>query len=106
MPYFVFLDILVISLVFQVEETLVKVRNANNEQELGIHFKALKPEVNKLNLMAAKRQQVSTINLSVKNNYFQDNRSGIREHFSHSAQITAMVNMLYQSCLEIAEVWL
>lgn len=40
-----------------VEETLVKVRNANNEQELGIHFKALKPEVNKLNLMAAKRQQ-------------------------------------------------
>ncbi|XP_048459900.1 catenin alpha-1 [Rhincodon typus] len=40
-----------------VEETLVKVRNANNEQELGIQFKALKPEVDKLNLMAAKRQQ-------------------------------------------------
>uniref|UniRef100_A0A4W3HL43 Catenin alpha-1 n=2 Tax=Callorhinchus milii TaxID=7868 RepID=A0A4W3HL43_CALMI len=40
-----------------VEETLVKVRNANNEQELGIHYKALKPEVDKLNLMAAKRQQ-------------------------------------------------
>uniref|UniRef100_A0A4W3HL74 Catenin alpha-1 n=1 Tax=Callorhinchus milii TaxID=7868 RepID=A0A4W3HL74_CALMI len=32
-------------------------RNANNEQELGIHYKALKPEVDKLNLMAAKRQQ-------------------------------------------------
>ncbi|XP_078087298.1 catenin alpha-1 [Mustelus asterias] len=40
-----------------VEETLIKVRNANSEQELGIQFKALKPEVDKLNLMAAKRQQ-------------------------------------------------
>lgn len=40
------------------EESLVKVRNAGTEQDLGIQYKALKPEVDKLNLMAAKRQQV------------------------------------------------
>ncbi|KAK1789396.1 hypothetical protein P4O66_015329 [Electrophorus voltai] len=40
-----------------VEESLMKVRNAGTEQDLGIHYKALKPEVDKLNLMAAKRQQ-------------------------------------------------
>ncbi|MGH0135670.1 UNVERIFIED_CONTAM: hypothetical protein FKN15_058390 [Acipenser sinensis] len=40
-----------------VEESLVKFRNAGTEQELGIQYKALKPEVDKLNLMAAKRQQ-------------------------------------------------
>ncbi|MBN3307959.1 CTNA1 protein, partial [Amia calva] len=40
-----------------VEENLVKVRNAGTEQELGIQYKALKPEVDKLNMMAAKRQQ-------------------------------------------------
>ncbi|XP_061580950.1 catenin alpha-1 [Cololabis saira] len=40
-----------------VEENLVKVRNAGTEQELGIQYKALKPEVDKLNIMAAKRQQ-------------------------------------------------
>ncbi|XP_076862256.1 catenin alpha-1-like [Brachyhypopomus gauderio] len=40
-----------------VEENLVKVRNAGTEQDLGIQYKALKPEVDKLNLMAAKRQQ-------------------------------------------------
>lgn len=44
----------------QVEENLVKVRNAGTEQDLGIQYKALKPEVDKLNMMAAKRQQVST----------------------------------------------
>lgn len=36
----------------------MKVRNAGTEQELGIQYKALKPEVEKLNIMAAKRQQV------------------------------------------------
>ncbi len=41
------------------EDNLVKVRNAGTEQDLGIQYKALKPEVDKLNLMAAKRQQVS-----------------------------------------------
>uniref|UniRef100_A0A674CEP0 Catenin alpha-1 n=1 Tax=Salmo trutta TaxID=8032 RepID=A0A674CEP0_SALTR len=40
-----------------VEENLVKVRNAGTEQDLGIQYKALKPEVDKLNMMAAKRQQ-------------------------------------------------
>nr|XP_061792703.1 catenin alpha-1 isoform X3 [Nerophis lumbriciformis] len=40
-----------------VEDSLVKVRNAGTEQELGIQYKALKPEVDKLNVMAAKRQQ-------------------------------------------------
>ncbi|MEQ2200364.1 Catenin alpha-1, partial [Xenoophorus captivus] len=40
-----------------VEENLLKVRNAETEQELGIQYKALKPEVDKLNMMAAKRQQ-------------------------------------------------
>lgn len=43
---------------FQVEDNLVKVRNAGTEQDLGIQYKALKPEVDKLNIMAAKRQQV------------------------------------------------
>lgn len=36
----------------------MKVRNAQTEQDLGIQYKALKPEVDKLNIMAAKRQQV------------------------------------------------
>lgn len=40
------------------EDNLVKVRNAGTEQDLGIQYKALKPEVDKLNIMAAKRQQV------------------------------------------------
>ncbi|CAL8355944.1 unnamed protein product [Merluccius merluccius] len=40
-----------------VEENLMKVRNAGTEQDLGIQYKALKPEVDKLNIMAAKRQQ-------------------------------------------------
>ncbi|KAM4732663.1 catenin alpha-1 [Anableps anableps] len=40
-----------------VEDNLLKVRNAGTEQELGIQYKALKPEVDKLNMMAAKRQQ-------------------------------------------------
>ncbi|XP_062875069.1 catenin alpha-1 [Trichomycterus rosablanca] len=40
-----------------VEDNLVKVRNAETEQDLGIQYKALKPEVDKLNMMAAKRQQ-------------------------------------------------
>ncbi|KAM6977560.1 catenin alpha-1 [Aplochiton taeniatus] len=40
-----------------VEENLMKVRNAETEQDLGIQYKALKPEVDKLNMMAAKRQQ-------------------------------------------------
>lgn len=40
------------------EDSLVKVRNAGTEQDLGIQYKALKPEVDKLNIMAAKRQQV------------------------------------------------
>ncbi|CAB1337600.1 unnamed protein product [Coregonus sp. 'balchen'] len=44
----------------KVEENLVKVRNAGTEQDLGIQYKALKPEVDKLNMMAAKRQQVCT----------------------------------------------
>jgi len=43
-----------------VEESLVKVRNAGTEQDLGIQYKALKPEVDKLNMMSAKRQQVRT----------------------------------------------
>lgn len=43
---------------FQVEDNLAKVRNAGTEQDLGIQYKALKPEVDKLNIMAAKRQQV------------------------------------------------
>lgn len=42
----------------KVEDSLVKVRNAGTEQDLGIQYKALKPEVDKLNIMAAKRQQV------------------------------------------------
>lgn len=36
----------------------MKVRNAGTEQDLGIQYKALKPEVDRLNVMAAKRQQV------------------------------------------------
>ncbi|XP_048885061.1 catenin alpha-1 [Brienomyrus brachyistius] len=40
-----------------VEDNLAKVRNAGTEQDLGIHYKALKPEVDKLNAMAGKRQQ-------------------------------------------------
>uniref|UniRef100_A0A8D0HVE3 Catenin alpha-1 n=1 Tax=Sphenodon punctatus TaxID=8508 RepID=A0A8D0HVE3_SPHPU len=40
-----------------VEEGILKLRNAGTEQDLGIHYKALKPEVDKLNIMAAKRQQ-------------------------------------------------
>uniref|UniRef100_A0A8C5QE76 Catenin alpha-1 n=2 Tax=Leptobrachium leishanense TaxID=445787 RepID=A0A8C5QE76_9ANUR len=40
-----------------VEEGIAKVKNAGTEQELGIQYKALKAEVDKLNLMAAKRQQ-------------------------------------------------
>uniref|UniRef100_A0A4W6CV62 Catenin alpha-1 n=2 Tax=Lates TaxID=8186 RepID=A0A4W6CV62_LATCA len=40
-----------------VEDNLMKVRNAGTEQDLGIQYKALKPEVDKLNIMAAKRQQ-------------------------------------------------
>ncbi|XP_023675294.1 catenin alpha-1 [Paramormyrops kingsleyae] len=40
-----------------VEENLAKVRNAGTEQDLGIYYKALKPEVDKLNAMAGKRQQ-------------------------------------------------
>ncbi|CAI5651670.1 unnamed protein product [Oreochromis niloticus] len=40
-----------------VEDSLAKVRNAGTEQDLGIQYKALKPEVDKLNAMAAKRQQ-------------------------------------------------
>ncbi|XP_073476855.1 catenin alpha-1 [Lithobates pipiens] len=40
-----------------VEEGIVKLRNAGTEQELGIQYKALKAEVEKLNLMTAKRQQ-------------------------------------------------
>lgn len=39
----------------------MKVRNAGTEQDLGIQYKALKPEVDKLNIMAAKRQQVISI---------------------------------------------
>uniref|UniRef100_A0A2K6DYL1 Catenin alpha-1 n=1 Tax=Macaca nemestrina TaxID=9545 RepID=A0A2K6DYL1_MACNE len=40
-----------------VEDGILKLRNAGNEQDLGIQYKALKPEVDKLNIMAAKRQQ-------------------------------------------------
>uniref|UniRef100_A0A6Q2YXM9 Catenin alpha-1 n=1 Tax=Esox lucius TaxID=8010 RepID=A0A6Q2YXM9_ESOLU len=40
-----------------VEENLGKLRGALTEQDLGIQYKALKPEVDKLNMMAAKRQQ-------------------------------------------------
>lgn len=40
-----------------VEEGIVKLRNAGTEQDLGIQYKALKAEVEKLNVMAAKRQQ-------------------------------------------------
>ncbi|KAG8439162.1 hypothetical protein GDO86_005397 [Hymenochirus boettgeri] len=40
-----------------VEEGILKLRNAGTEQDLGIQYKALKAEVDKLNLMAAKRQQ-------------------------------------------------
>lgn len=40
------------------EDGILKLRNAGNEQDLGIQYKALKPEVDKLNIMAAKRQQV------------------------------------------------
>uniref|UniRef100_A0A8C7ZQK8 Catenin (cadherin-associated protein), alpha 1 n=1 Tax=Oryzias sinensis TaxID=183150 RepID=A0A8C7ZQK8_9TELE len=42
---------------FFVEDGLVKVRNAATEQDLENQNSALKPEVNKLNSMAAKRQQ-------------------------------------------------
>lgn len=47
------------------EENLVKVRNAGTEQDLGIQYKALKPEVDKLNIMAAKRQQVIVLFVKV-----------------------------------------
>ncbi|KAE8613941.1 hypothetical protein XENTR_v10007931 [Xenopus tropicalis] len=40
-----------------VEEGIVKLRNAGTEQDLGIQYKALKAEVDKLNVMTAKRQQ-------------------------------------------------
>ncbi|CAI5769253.1 catenin alpha-1 [Podarcis lilfordi] len=40
-----------------VEEGIMKLRNAGTEQDLGIQYKALKPEVDKLNIMAGKRQQ-------------------------------------------------
>lgn len=40
-----------------VEDGLKKVILSGTEQDLGIHYKALKPEVDKLNLMAGKRQQ-------------------------------------------------
>lgn len=40
---------------------MAKVRNAGTEQDLGIQYKALKPEVDKLNMMAAKRQQVRVL---------------------------------------------
>lgn len=40
------------------EDGILKLKNAGNEQDLGIQYKALKPEVDKLNIMAAKRQQV------------------------------------------------
>ena len=42
------------------EEGILKLRNAGTEQDLGIQYKALKPEVDKLNIMAAKRQQVQS----------------------------------------------
>uniref|UniRef100_A0A2K5J6Q7 Catenin alpha 1 n=1 Tax=Colobus angolensis palliatus TaxID=336983 RepID=A0A2K5J6Q7_COLAP len=40
-----------------VEDGILKLRNAGNEQDLGIRYNALKPEVGKLNIMAAKRQE-------------------------------------------------
>lgn len=40
-----------------VEEGILKLRNAGTEQDLGIQYKALKAEVDKLNIMAGKRQQ-------------------------------------------------
>ncbi|KAM4796887.1 catenin alpha-1 [Rhinophrynus dorsalis] len=40
-----------------VEEGIQKLRNAGTEQDLGIQYKALKAEVDKLNAMTAKRQQ-------------------------------------------------
>ncbi|OCT88302.1 catenin alpha-1 [Xenopus laevis] len=40
-----------------VEEGIAKLRNAGTEQDLGIQYKALKAEVDKLNVMTAKRQQ-------------------------------------------------
>uniref|UniRef100_A0A2K5EFC6 Catenin alpha-1 n=1 Tax=Aotus nancymaae TaxID=37293 RepID=A0A2K5EFC6_AOTNA len=40
-----------------VEDGILKLRNAGNEQDLGIQYKTLKPEVDKLDIMAAKRQQ-------------------------------------------------
>lgn len=43
------------------EDGILKLRNAGNEQDLGIQYKALKPEVDKLNIMAAKRQQVQSL---------------------------------------------
>ncbi|KAJ7412968.1 hypothetical protein BTVI_44605 [Pitangus sulphuratus] len=44
-----------------VEDGILKLRNAGTEQDLGIQYKALKPEVDKLNIMAAKRQQKQII---------------------------------------------
>ncbi|XP_053321344.1 catenin alpha-1 [Spea bombifrons] len=40
-----------------VEDGILKLRNAGTEQDLGIQYKALKAEVDKLNVMTAKRQQ-------------------------------------------------
>ncbi|NP_001084100.1 catenin alpha 1 S homeolog [Xenopus laevis] len=40
-----------------VEEGILKLRNAGTEQDLGIQYKALRAEVDKLNVMTAKRQQ-------------------------------------------------
>uniref|UniRef100_A0A8C9IZ87 Uncharacterized protein n=1 Tax=Piliocolobus tephrosceles TaxID=591936 RepID=A0A8C9IZ87_9PRIM len=40
-----------------VEDGILKLRNAGNEQDLGIQYNALKPEVEKLNIMAAKTQE-------------------------------------------------
>ncbi|MEE6479025.1 hypothetical protein FKM82_012099 [Ascaphus truei] len=40
-----------------VEEGIMRLRNADTEQDLGIQYKALKAEVDKLNVMTAKRQQ-------------------------------------------------
>uniref|UniRef100_A0A493TXJ7 Catenin alpha-1 n=1 Tax=Anas platyrhynchos platyrhynchos TaxID=8840 RepID=A0A493TXJ7_ANAPP len=40
-----------------VSAALSRAWNAGTEQDLGIQYKALKPEVDKLNIMAAKRQQ-------------------------------------------------
>uniref|UniRef100_A0A8C9B8L0 Catenin alpha-1 n=1 Tax=Phocoena sinus TaxID=42100 RepID=A0A8C9B8L0_PHOSS len=40
-----------------VEDGILKLGNAGTEQDLGIQYKALEPEVDKLNIMAAKRQQ-------------------------------------------------